>query len=790
MKTFLKILVSYLLITSGLASVQAQKFTISGTIKDKKNGESLIGVNVFVKNTMVGVITNSYGFYSLSMAPGKYNIGISYVGYGNIDTLIDLHSNVTLHIELSETVQTIREVEIRAKKPQDNVSANQMSVVALSSKTIKQVPVAFGEVDVLKTLSLLPGVKTSDEGSSAMSVRGGARDQNLIVLDEATVYNASHLGNLLSVFNNDAIQNVEFYKGNIPAQYGGRLSSLIDIRMKDGNNKQFGVSGGIGTLSSRLTLEAPIKKNKGSFIISGRRAYIDLLTKLIHSMNDSFPKVPYYFFDLNMKANYAINAKNRIFLSSYFGKDVLDMTSDEKDYSNNFKWGNYTGTMRWNFIPSNRVFTNLTLLVSNYNYNFGNEFKYGEDNKVNKFDWKADLVDYSLKYDAGIYVNENNTIKFGIMSTFHKFNPGKIIGRQDTVKYDFKMPRNNALEHAIYINNEQKVNERLTVSYGIRYSLFQNIGKASVYKLNSDYQTTDTLQYKRGDIYNFFQSLEPRFMLTYKLSENSSVKAGYNRTSQFVHVASNSSTGSIIDLWIGSGPNIKPQLADLYSIGFFKNLFNDQVEVSVEAYYKDMQNQIEFREFATPQFNPRMDEDFRMGKGRAYGVEFFIKKSEGKLTGWMSYTLSKSERKIKDIQEKNWFVSSFDRTHDFTFVGMYNLSKRVSLSANFLLKSGRPFTTPTLRYAYDNAVFPYYSGRNNDRMPIYHRLDLALTWRGKDKPNRRYRSETVFSVFDVYNQTNPMSIYFKPDENNENITKAYKQNFLGFMPAITWNFYF
>lgn len=790
MKTFFKILVSYILITSGLASVQAQKFTISGTIKDKKNGETLIGVNVFIKNTTIGVITNAYGFYSLSLAPGKYNIGISYIGYENLDTLIDLSSNVSLSIELSEKVQNLKEVEIRAKRAQDNVSSNQMSVVALSSKTIKQIPVAFGEVDILKTLSLLPGVKTSDEGSSAMSVRGGARDQNLIILDEATVYNASHLGNLLSVFNNDAIQNVEFYKGNMPAQYGGRLSSLIDIRMKDGNNKQFGASGGIGTLSSRLTLEAPIKKDKGSFIISGRRAYIDLLTKAIHAMNDSFPKVPYYFFDLNMKANYAFNSKNRVFLSSYFGKDVFEMTSDDQDYSNDFSWGNYTATARWNFIPSNKVFTNLTLLVSNYNYNFGNEFKYGEDKKVMKFDWKADLVDYSVKYDAGVYTNERSTLKFGFISTYHKFNPGKINNQNDTIKENFTMPRNNSLEHALYINNEQKLTDRLTISYGIRYSLYQNIGKASVYKLGSDYQTIDTLRYGKGKIYNHFQSLEPRFMATYRLSESSSIKAGYNRTSQYMHVASNSSTGSIIDLWIGSGPNIKPQLADLYSVGYFKNLFNDKVEVSVEAYYKNMQNQIEFREFATPQFNERMDEDIRSGKGRAYGIEFFVKKTEGKLTGWMSYTLSKSERKINGIQEKGWFVSSFDRTHDFTLVAMYNLSKRVSLSSNFLLKSGRPFTTPALRYTYDNAVLPYYPGRNNDRMPLYHRLDLSLTWRGKDKPNRRYHSETVFSIFDVYNQTNPMSIYFKPDEDNKNITKAYKQNFLGFMPSVTWNFYF
>ena len=352
------------------------------------------------------------------------------------------------------------------------------------------------------------------------------------------------------------------------------------------------------------------------------------------------------------------------------------------------------------------------------------------------------------------------------------------------------MPVNNALEHGIYVSNEQKLTSHLTINYGLRYTLFQNIGKATVYKLNSEYQTVDTAYYGKGDIYNFYHSLEPRIIVNYSLSGNSSVKLGYTRTSQYLHVAANASTGSILDLWVGSNPNIKPQVADLFSAGYFKNFMDNQIEASVEVYYKNLQNQVEFREFATPQFNPRMDEDFRFGKGRAYGLELFIRKPEGKLTGWISYTLSRTERKINDIQEKGWFVSSFDRTHDLSVVSIYNLSKRVSVSANFLLKSGRPFTSPALRYSYDGAVLPYYPSRNNDRMPLYHRLDFSLTWRGKEKPGRRYHSERVFSIFDVYNRANPMAIYFKPDDNNQNITQAYKQNFLGFMPAFTWNFYF
>jgi outer membrane receptor for ferrienterochelin and colicin len=793
-------------ITLGMLSVPmfAQKCTISGHIKDFSNGETLIGVGLYIKNTTTGVVSNAYGFYSLSLNQGKHNIIVSYVGYEIIDTLLNLTENRTLDFELKEGVKQLQEVVVKAERAQNNVTSTQMSVVNVSSKVIKQIPVAFGEADVLKTLVLLPGVKSSDDGGSTLSVRGGGRDQNLIMLDEATVYNASHLGNLLSVFNNDALQNVEFFKGNMPAQYGGRLSSVIDMRMKDGNNKQFSGSGGIGTLSSRLTLEGPIVKDKGSFIISGRRAYIDLLTKVMHAINDTSPVVPYYFYDLNLKANYSINSRNKIFLSGYFGKDVFEMNSSDETYSTRMAWGNYTGTLRWNSIFSERIFTNLTLLVSNYNYSFGNSLIYGKPKKESKFDWEADLLDYSIKYDIGYYMNDKHTIKTGLMSTWHDFNPGKVVGKDDTMRYNFRIPVNQALEHAVYLADEYRVTPKLTVELGIRYSLFQNMGKTNVYTLNDEYRTIDTLKYGEGDIYNHFQAFEPRLALTYRTGVNSSIKAGYSRTSQYVHVASNSNVGSLIDIWVGSGVNIKPQLADLYSAGFFLNALDNQLETSIEVYYKDMYNQIEFREFATPQFNDRMDEDFRFGKGRSYGVELFVKKSTGDLTGWISYTWSKAEKKTEDIQEKGWYLSSFDRTHDLSVVAMYELTKRLSFSANFQLKSGRPFTSPAKRYEYGGvsfpddseqddgggAVIPYFPGRNNDRMPVYHRLDIALTWKGKDKPGRRYHSDLNFSVFDLYNRANPMSINFRPDEDNENITKAYKQTFLGFMPAITWNFSF
>jgi outer membrane receptor for ferrienterochelin and colicin len=772
------------------SSLLAQKVTLSGYIKDSKNGEALIGVSIYIKNTRNGTASNPYGFYSMSLVPGNYTIVVSSIGYQTIDTLINLSSSVTFNIELNSATRQLKEVEIRANRTKENVTSTKMSEVSLNSKTMKQIPVAYGEVDVLKILALLPGVKTSDEGGSAMSVRGGARDQNLILLDEATVYNASHLGNLLSVFNNDALQNVEFFKGNLPAQYGGRLSSVIDIRARDGNKKKFGVTGGIGTLSSRLTVEGPIKKDKGSFLISGRRAYIDLLTKAVHSVMDSFPVVPYYFYDLNLKANYTLSDKSRIFLSGYFGKDVFNMTTEDNNYKTNFAWGNYTGTFRWNYIPSKQVFTNLTLLVSNYNYLLDENISYGNPKKESKFNWKADLIDYSIKYDLGYYLSEKNTIRAGFISTLHDFNPGKIVSVNDTMKYAFNMPQNKALEHAVYISDEYHLTPKLTFELGMRFCLFQNIGKTKIFELNSEYETVKTVYTDKWEIYKTYSSPEPRFAVIYRINENSSAKAGYSRTSQFVHIASNASTGSILDLWVGSGPNIKPQMANLYSVGYFKNFRDNTIEASVEMYYKDMYNQIEFREYATPQFNERIDEDFRHGIGRAYGLEFLLRKQEGRLSGWLCYTYSKSERKIEGIQEKGWFPSSFDRTHDFTIVTMYNLTKHLGISANFQLKSGRPFTSPVKRYTYDGAVMPYYPKRNNDQMPLYHRLDLGISLHSSENSRKKFRNELVLSVFDVYNHVNPVSIYFRPDANNENITRAYKQNFLGLMPAITWNFSF
>jgi hypothetical protein len=779
----------FILLLFTAISIQAQKYSISGYVKDAKNGETLIGVNIFLKNTTTGAVSNAYGFYSLSAPQGNTQLVVSYVGYTLIDTMLNLNANTTMNFELSETINQINEVVVKSKSTRDNVKSTTMSVVSLTGKNIKQIPVAYGETDVIKVLTFLPGVKSNDEGGS-ISVRGGSRDQNMILLDEATVYNASHLGNMLSVFNDDAIQSVEFYKGNIPAQYGGRLSSLIDIRMKEGNNKQFSAKGGIGTLASRLTLEAPIVKDKGSFMISSRRTYIDLFTRALHAISDTIPSVPYYFYDLNMKANYSINTRNKVFVSGYFGKDFFNLTDTVSKIKSKSAWGNYTGTIRWNCLLSDKIFTNLTLLASNYNYDFNTEWTYGKENHQTKYEWTSLLKDYSIKYDLGYYLNDKMTIKTGLISTYHDIDLGKVNGHDDTLKFKFAMPFNYSLEHALYLACEHKITPILTVNYGFRYTLFQSIGKATVYKLNSNYETIDTVHYGKNNIYNYYNALEPRIGITYMFNDNSSVKGGYSRTSQYMHLVSNSSVSSTQDIWVGSGPNIKPEYANIFSAGYFRNLFDNTIETSVEVYYKDMKNQISFKEFAQPQFNQRIDEDFRFGIGRSYGFELYLRKPEGMFKGWISYTFSKTEQKVEGIQQKGWILSSFDRPHDLSVVGMCDLTKRLSISANFTIKSGRPFTSPSLKYEYEQTLIPYFEKLNNDRMPLYHRLDLSLSWRNKEITGKRFRSEWVLSVFDVYNQVNPIAIYFKPDFNNERVVKAYKQNLMGITPSLTWNFAF
>ncbi len=768
-----------------------QEYTINGYVKDSTSGEVLIGANVYIEGKRTGTTTNAYGFYSLTLEPGDYTIVYTYLGYNPKKVFLSLQEDVTREVSLSPRSEQIEKVVIKSVRSNENVVSTKMSMDKLDSKTIEKIPVLMGEVDMIKSLQLLPGVKSTGAMSSGMSIRGGARDQNLMLLDEATVYNASHLGGIFSVFNNDAIKNVELYKGQIPAKYGGRLSSLIDIRMKDGNMKKISANGGIGLISSRLTLEGPIVRNKGSFILSGRRTYMDAVIKSAKKItqSDLITEFPFHFYDLNAKANYNLNDKNRLFLSGYFGRDVFAFSTDPSNESN-FDWGNYTGTMRWNHIFNKKLFSNFTLLASNYDYLFDNRFTVGREKKVFAFEYDAYVKDYAFKADFGYYLNKNNTLKFGISSKYHDFNTGSISGRQDTIQFRFNQPLLYSLESGIYLSNKQKVNESLTVDYGLRYTIFQNIGDATVPVLDEDYNIIRKKNYEKGEIYNTYQGFEPRLGVTYLFSEKSSIKASYSRTRQYLLIASNSNTGTPLDVWISSDPNIKPQVGDLYSAGYFRNFRDNSLETSLEVYYKDMENQVAFEEFAQPQFNPNMIEVLRFGKGRAYGIELMMKKPQGRLSGWISYSWSRSERKIQDIQEKDWYPSPYDRTHDFTVVAMYDLNERISLSANWTFKTGRPVNAPVERYEYGNLILPEYPGRNQDRMPNYHRLDLGVTIKGKKDPKKIFQGDWVFSIYNAYAHKNADALYFEQDQNNFYETRAMRTTYFTIFPSVTYNFKF
>ena len=780
----LLIIIAFLLVGN---NVSAQQATIHGYIKDKSNGEAIIGASIYVKGTAKGVVSNMYGFYSITLPKGKYRIVYSYIGYTDIELEITLNENISQNIELEEQIRAIEEVVVTAQGQNQNITSSKMSVQKLDASVIEKVPVLFGEADVIKTLRLLPGVVGTGEMSSNLSVRGGGRDQNLLQLDEATVYNASHLLGIFSVFNNDAIKNVELYKGIMPAQYGGRISSLIDIRMKEGNMKKFSGVGSLGLLTSKLTLEAPIKKDRAAILLSGRRTYLDLITRGLHNAAPKkFPNsVPLFFYDFNAKANYIVNDKNRLYLSGYFGRDIFNLDIGDKG-SMGYSWGNYTGTFRWNHVFSDKLFSNFTAFASNYDYLIEVESTFGEDEKTIAFNWCADLRDYGVKADFGYFLNTENTIRFGFLSTYHVFNVGEVDGRSDTITFSFDIPKYHAMEWAGYIGNEQKIGN-FTLEYGIRIPFFQNIGPTNYYEIKN-YEVVDTSVYKKGKTFNHYISIEPRFSASYVINDKQSIKLGYSRLSQFLHIASNSESGTPMDVWMPVTPLVKPQIANQVSIGYFRNFLDNALESSIEVYYKHMENQIEFREFSQPYLNDQIEKEFRFGIGRAYGLEFQLKKQEGNLSGWISYTLSRSERKIKDIQEKEWYLSPFDITNNVAVVGTYTFSQRVSMSANWIYMTGRPFNAPVARWEFGGNIYPYYGGRNKSRFTDNHRMDLGIEL--KNKPHKKYSSSWTFSVYNLYNRKNANVIYFDETDDGPYNTAAYRISFLQRIYSVAYNFKF
>ncbi|MCH2234032.1 MAG: TonB-dependent receptor, partial [Crocinitomicaceae bacterium] len=659
----------------------------------------------------------------------------------------------------------------------DNIFNTEMSVEKLDIGQIKKMPALLGEVDVIKAIQLLPGVATVGEGGSGFYVRGGGVDQNLILLDEANVYNASHLLGFFSVFNPDIVKDVQLYKGGIPAEYGGRLSSVLDIRMVEGNYKQFALDGGIGTISSRLTFGGPIVKDKGSFVLAGRRTYADIFLPL--SKREELRDNRLYFYDFNAKANYKLNDNNRIYFSGYGGRDVFEISD-----AFTMNWGNTSLAFRWNHVISDRWFSNTTFTYSNYDYFLS------EPTGQEAFEWSSNIKDYYLKEDITFFMNTNNTFKAGGLVAYHAIDPGIAVGVDSSILDEFRVPLNYGLEYAGYISHEWKIGERFRANYGLRFSAFQNIGETTVYGFDDEFVVNDTTEYGKWETYNFNWGLEPRLGMTFLLSETSSLKASYNRTIQYIQLASNGTASSPLDVWFMSSPNVKPQIADQYALGYFQNFKEGMYQSSVEVYYKDIQNAIDFEDHATLLLNPYLEGELRTGRAWSYGAEFLVKKTKGKFTGWLGYTLSRTMRQIEEINNGNPYLANYDKTHDLSLIMAYDITDQFSVSTNFVYGTGAAVTMPIGKYEYMGMLIPIYSDRNAKRMPDYHRLDFAFTYKRKPKEGKRWRDDWVLSVYNVYNRANAYSINFRQDEANPSTTKAEMLYLFGIVPSITYNFHF
>ncbi|MCF8390452.1 MAG: TonB-dependent receptor [Bacteroidales bacterium] len=753
-------------------------YTLSGHVTDAETGEELIGANIYAKELGSGTVANKYGFYSLTLNEDEYTIGFSYIGYVTTEMRVKMFGNQVLNIELSKSKTLLEEVSISTVKKNANITSLEMGTVYLPIQSIRRIPALMGEVDVIKAIQLLPGVSSPSEGSSGFSVRGGSIDQNLVLLDEATVYNASHMMGFFSVFNNDAIKDVNLYKGDIPASSGGRLASLLDVRMKDGNNKKFSASGGIGSISSRLTMEGPIIKNRTSFLVAGRRTYADLFLPLLGG--DEIKDSKLHFYDLNMKINHIINENNRLFLSGYFGRDV---------FANEFagmEYGNRSFSFRWNHLFSQKLFSNFTLINSYYDYELGTPA-----NQPNGFLWKSDLSDLSAKADFIYYLKPEFTFKFGAVSTYHQFTPGIAKGTgEESLFTEFKVPDNFALESGIYAMSEHNLSKHWSLKYGLRFSVFQNIGQATIYNYDQDFMVSDSVVYNKGELFNTFSGLEPRLGLNYTINEKNSIKASYNRTRQYLQLAQNSTAGTPLDIWFSASPNVKPQVSDQFSLGYFKNMRDNRLEASVEAYYKSMNNTIDFRDHAVLLLNPFLDGEVRTGKSWSYGIEFLLKISEKKFNGWLAYTLSKTERKIEGINNGKVYDAPYDKPHDISLVLNYQLNDRLSISGNWVYSSGLPSTFPTGRYELLGKILPIYSDRNDYRYDNYHRMDLSVTLQGKKNTKRNWQGEWNFSVYNAYKRKNTWAINFVQDETDPTITYAEKTYLFSIIPAVTYNFKF
>lgn len=755
------------------AQVQG-KYTVSGTITSAATGETLIAATIRIEGSKQAAVSNEYGFYSLTLPAGNYQLEVSAIGSNTKKQAISLQKNLRLNVALTDNANELETVTITSNVNARSIDNPQMGMERLNVSETKNIPVVLGERDIIKTLQLLPGVKSSDAGGGFF-VRGGSADQNMILLDEAPVYNSSHLLGFFSTFNSDAIKNVTLYKSGMPAQYGGGLSSIMDVKMNDGNNQKFGVSGGVGMIAARINVEGPIQKEKSSFLISARRTYLDPMFKL--SKDSAIRKVNLYFYDVNLKANYILGDKDKIFISGYFGRDVL-----AADRLNGINWGNVTSTIRWNHIFSNKLFSNTSFIYSNFDY------KVSADEGESALSLFSQIRDWNFKEDLQWYANEKNTISFGLNAAYHTIKPGEVRANGNSGLISQDLQNRYSLESAAYISNTWRASDVFSMTYGLRLSAFSILGAGEYYNINNAGEVLGETSYKKGEIVKTYLNLEPRISAALQVSESASFKASYVRNAQNLHLISNSNSLSPTDRWVASTNIIKPETSDQVSLGFYKNLDENKYELTVETYYKDLKNQIDYRNGADIYTNKPIETQLLFGKGRAYGVEWLIKKKTGKLTGWLGYTLSKTERQIDGINNNQWYNARQDKTHDISVVGMYQLNDLWSFSANWVFSTGNAVTYPTGKYKVLGESYFYYTGRNANRMPSYHRLDIGAT-RTLQK-SKKFSSELNFSLYNAYGRRNAYRIAFRDKENDPDRTEAVKTTLFRFVPSVSYDFKF
>ena len=791
----LRLLLLSLLLSTTYSSWAQQKYSISGFIRDIDDGESLFGATVYIKDIDQGTVTNAYGFYSLTLPEGEYNLEYRYIGYNTEVVTLQLNSNQKIDMELSSSEQVLEEVVVESTAEDYNITSVEMSIEKLNMKTIQKMPTFLGEADVLKSLQMLPGVSTVGDGAAGFNVRGGSVGQNLVLLDEAPVYNASHLLGFFSVFNPDAVKDIKLYKGGIPPRFGGRISSILDIQMKEGNSKDFEVQGGVGSIFSRIAVEGPMLKEKGSFIVAARRSYIDVLARPFSDLLDDGGALNFY--DLTLKTNYRFSDRDRLYLSGYFGRDNFKF--DERQ---GFNWGNATATIRWNHVFNQRLFMNLTGLYSDYDY----ELAFGEDD-LDKFNWNSRIRTTTFKPDFSYYINTRHELDFGGEIIYYRFDPANAVGVSAGETQNLSLDPKYAFEASTYISTVHNVNLRLSMEYGVRFSSYFFTGPGNVYEYEEGIpgERREVISTERVDnrsvIEEYFNA-EPRFNFRYKLSTRSSIKGSYNRMAQYIHLVSNTTASNPLDVWTPSTNNLEPEIGDQVALGYFRNFKENTYEVSVEAYYRETQNQVEYIDGADLLINEFLEGDLLSGDGRAYGLEFSVRKNKGQLTGWVAYTLARTELKVNGINQEDWYPTRFDQTHNLKVSAFYELNDRWSFSGNFVFLSGTPTTFPSTRYTIQGYVVPQNSneGRNNVRLPSYHRLDIAATLQGKKfKKNgkeRKNRDYWVFGVYNLYGRRNPFSIYFsqgddRPVPGIPIDTKGVQVSIIGsIIPSVSYNFRF